>query len=125
MGATKMTSEQEYELGQAMLSHEKAIDRSYMAINSGVSYQRPFPNRTVMARKIMKWIFDQPEGSMFLLAEINKEFSHSTVHNCMKKLEACRGVTRVSKGIASRCNPKRFTVTAYNRLVLQEVMFDG
>jgi len=120
-----MTSEQEYELGQAMLNHEKSIDRSYMAINSGVYWQRPFPNRTAMARKIMKWVYDQPEGVPFMLAQANKEFSHSTVHNCIKKLEACRGVTRVSKGIASKSNPKRFTVTDYNRSVLREVMFDG
>jgi|TARA_R110002096_G_scaffold277977_1_gene471922 hypothetical protein len=125
MGANKMTPEQEYELGQAMLTHEKTIDRSYMSINSPVYYQRPFPNRTAKARNIIKWIFDQPEGSTFLLAEVNKEFSHSTVHNCMKKLEDCRGVTRTTKGNASKSNPKRFTVTEYNRLILQEIMHDG
>ena len=86
-----MTPQQEYALGQAMLIHEKGIDRSYMAINSGVYYQRPFPNRTEPAKRIMNWIYDQPEGSTFLLAEINKQFRHSTVHNAMKKLEACNG----------------------------------
>lgn len=119
-----MTPQQEYALGQAMLIHEKGIDRSYMAINSGVYYQRPFPNRTEPAKRIMNWIYDQPEGSTFLLAEINKQFSHSTVHNAMKKLEACNGVTRVSTGTATKCNPKKYTVSDYNRLILQEILFN-
>jgi hypothetical protein len=124
MGAYKMTPQQEYALGQAMLIHEKGIDRSYMAINSGVYYQRPFPNRTETAKRIMNWIYDQPEGSTFLLAEINKKFRHSTVHNAMKKLEDCNGVTRVSTGPATKSNPKKYTVSDYNRLILQEILFN-
>ena len=115
-------TEQEY--GQALLAHEATIDRSYMHVNNGGGwYHKPFPNRTPRAIAIIKWFYDNKEGSVFELSSAAKLHRLGTVHAVTRKLVDCGGLTKMPV-TQPRGNARRYTVTDTNREVIEEILHD-
>jgi len=121
-----MTPAQEYKLGQAMLQHEKGIDRGYMHINSDLRWTneglKAFPRRRGNSLAISKAINEMPEGEEFVLAPLLAKYRHSTVHLTVKKLMEAGGLTRTSGTPAVRGTPHTYIVSILNRQVIQEVL---
>ena len=114
-----LTPAQETELGRQMLREEMTIDRAYLdcRLNSTA-----FPNRTVPAMGIIKWILDQPEDHIITSGEISRSFNYNTVYNVIKKLLAGRGLT-----LHKRLDNGKFIykTTPENRVILQEILHGG
>tara|TARA_B110000037_G_scaffold28144_1_gene33498 strand:- start:401 stop:775 length:375 start_codon:yes stop_codon:yes gene_type:complete len=121
-----MTPQQEYELGQAMLMHEKGIDRGYMHHNSDLRWTneglKPFPRRRGNSLAITRAISELPYGHEFVLAPLLKKFRHSTVHLTVKKLLEAGGLTKTSEPTAVRGKPNTYIVSIPNRQVIEEVL---
>jgi hypothetical protein len=114
----------EAELGQAMVAHEATIDRSYMHVNNGGGwYVKPFPNRTPRAIAIIKWFYATADGSVFELSAAAGFHRLGTVHAVTRKLVDCGGITRLPI-TQPRGNSRRYTVTADNRYVMDEILYD-
>jgi len=121
-----MTPAQEYKLGQAMLQHEKGIDRAYMNHNSDLRWTneglKPFPRRRGNSLAITKAISEVPYGDEFVLAPLLAKYRHSTVHLTVKKLMECGGLTRTSGTPAVRGTPHTYIVSIPNRTVIEEIL---
>tara|TARA_B100000768_G_C10917449_1_gene224226 strand:- start:21 stop:380 length:360 start_codon:yes stop_codon:yes gene_type:complete len=114
----------EQELGLAMIAHEGTIDRSYMHVNNGGGwYVKPFPHRTPRATAIIRWMYDRAEGNVFELCEIPELHRLGTVHAVTRKLVECGGLTKLPI-MQPRGNSRRYTVTASNREVMAEILYD-
>ena len=106
----------EQELGAAMLAHEKKICRAYLEVGRDT---RPFPNRTPRALEIVKHIYDLPYGEKIRTRQLHRRFRHATVHNVVRKLVACDGLTHVP----NTENPRWYVVTKANQEVVEQILY--
>lgn len=107
----------EQELGAAMLAHEKKICRAYLDVGRDT---RPFPNRTPRALEIVKHIYDLPYGQKIRTAFLCNKFAYATVHNVVRKLLACQGITH----IPDTDFPRWYQITDDNREMLKEILYN-
>ena len=124
-----MTPQQEHALGQAMLIHEKAIDRSYMSHNSDLRWTadglKAFPRKRRGSQGIIQDISDIPEDQEFILAPLLEKHRHSTVHLVVKKMLECGALTRTSEPPGGRFKAGRYMVTVPNKMILEEILNRG
>ena len=107
----------EQELGAAMLAHEKKICRAYLEVGRDT---RPFPNRTPRALEIVKHIYDGAPNTKIRTKQLHRLFKHATVHNVIRKLLACDGITHLPETE----NPRWYVTTKDNRDILEQILYE-
>ena len=125
----KITPDQEHLLGEAMMAHEKGIDRGYMSHNSDLRWTagglKAFPRKRRGSQGIMQDISDMTEDEEFLLAPLLEKHRHSTVHLVVKKMVECGALTRTSGPPGGRFKAGRYMVTVDNKMILEEILNRG
>jgi len=107
----------EQELGAAMLAHEKKISRSYLELGRNA---RPFPNRTPRALEIIRHLSTLPHGHRIRTSFLYNRFAYATVHQVLRKLLACKGITHIAE---TEC-PRWYQITDDNREMLEEILYE-
>ena len=120
-----MTPSQEYELGQAMLAHEKTIDRSYLkdrTSNLWWEQSKPYPNCTDDNRAVVEDIYNMGEDAVFRTKDINVDQSYEKLRRVINRLLLCNGLSQLKSKTGFYY---QYKTSAPNRTVLEEILYDG
>jgi hypothetical protein len=122
----KLTDEQEFMLGQAMLRHESTIDRSYLSLldkgtHNWSAIKKPLKKSA--RRSMLRWFYDYTYDREFTLQTLLENNGRNCVYHMARKLVAVGAITEVSEHKGGHAGSKIYIVS--DREIIGRMLADG